>query len=270
MAVGGNGRARQFFKQHGWDELGADKIESKYTSRAAQLYRSLLEKEASKLSSPLAPTKSTTGDELADLHHVVEAVPEPPGEPLEAGAAEEGSSKAPAAPLVPKPIASAAAKKPGAKKPAGKLGLGLKKLENKVDESLFDQAPAEAPPPPALKPSDPLPGGALSASAAVTAASTAASPSRFSYDQLNAVEPPAASTVQRGKDGHLTLNNKGGDFFGPTSPSSDSNYRRATNDKAPGASQASSASTTSSIAQKKFGNVKAISSKDFEAKNQEK
>lgn len=29
MAIGGNARARHFFKQHGWDELGADKIESK-------------------------------------------------------------------------------------------------------------------------------------------------------------------------------------------------------------------------------------------------
>jgi hypothetical protein len=37
--LGGNQRARQFFKQHGWYELGADKIEAKYTSRAAVLYK---------------------------------------------------------------------------------------------------------------------------------------------------------------------------------------------------------------------------------------
>jgi ADP-ribosylation factor GTPase-activating protein 2/3 len=48
MAVGGNGRARTFFKQHGWTETGSDKIESKYTSRAAALYRQTLAKEAAK------------------------------------------------------------------------------------------------------------------------------------------------------------------------------------------------------------------------------
>eukprot|EP00775_Hariotina_reticulata_P003211 gene3211-3488_t len=54
MAVGGNHKARQFFKQHGWDEVGSDKIEGKYTSRAAQLYRQLLEKEAAKFNSRFA------------------------------------------------------------------------------------------------------------------------------------------------------------------------------------------------------------------------
>ncbi len=29
MSVGGNQRGRTFFKQHGWFELGADKIEQK-------------------------------------------------------------------------------------------------------------------------------------------------------------------------------------------------------------------------------------------------
>ena len=33
MMVGGNQRGRQFFKQHGWYELGADKIEAKVGRR---------------------------------------------------------------------------------------------------------------------------------------------------------------------------------------------------------------------------------------------
>lgn len=46
MSFGGNGRARVFFKQHGWTDGG--RIESKYTSRAAELYRQLLTKEVAK------------------------------------------------------------------------------------------------------------------------------------------------------------------------------------------------------------------------------
>ena len=71
MSVGGNARARTFFKEHGWDELGADKIPHKarapgsaacipaaaesdlflclqYQSRAAEMYRAQLVKDVAK------------------------------------------------------------------------------------------------------------------------------------------------------------------------------------------------------------------------------
>lgn len=68
MMVGGNGRARQFFKQHGWDEVGSDKIEGKVRRCPACLHaspvrcsalRSLLRLPASTLHAPpplLRPT----------------------------------------------------------------------------------------------------------------------------------------------------------------------------------------------------------------------
>lgn len=43
MIFGGNNIAQVFFKQHGWTDGG--KIEAKYTSRAADLYRQILAKE---------------------------------------------------------------------------------------------------------------------------------------------------------------------------------------------------------------------------------
>lgn len=61
MAVGGNQRARTFFKQHGWEDIGADKIEPKYTSRAAQLYRAQLAKDAAKFSVNLDPNSPVLG-----------------------------------------------------------------------------------------------------------------------------------------------------------------------------------------------------------------
>eukprot|EP00959_Pyramimonas_sp_CCMP1952_P308403 6454188-Pyramimonas_sp.AAC.1 len=47
MHCSGNPRARAFFKQQGWADSGAAKVDAKYTSRAAELYRATLQREAS-------------------------------------------------------------------------------------------------------------------------------------------------------------------------------------------------------------------------------
>jgi ADP-ribosylation factor GTPase-activating protein 2/3 len=48
MVYGGNKNAQALFKQHSWTDGG--KIEAKYTSRAAVLYRQLLATEVAKSS----------------------------------------------------------------------------------------------------------------------------------------------------------------------------------------------------------------------------
>lgn len=39
MTVGGNQRARQYFKQNGWSELGTDKIEQKVGCKGGILFQ---------------------------------------------------------------------------------------------------------------------------------------------------------------------------------------------------------------------------------------
>lgn len=46
LVGGGNKRARTFFVQHGWSSTEKGLIDEKYRSRAAQLYRALLQREA--------------------------------------------------------------------------------------------------------------------------------------------------------------------------------------------------------------------------------
>jgi ADP-ribosylation factor GTPase-activating protein 2/3 len=280
MAIGGNGRARQFFKQHGWDELGADKIEAKYTSRAAQLYRSMLEKEASKLT-PAAAMAVASGvvapkdaSDLSDFQRMSSEMTNPNAAPPESSLPD--SVAAPAAPRVPSARPTAASstfaskgRLTSGKKPAGKLGLGIKKLDTKVDETLFDQAPAPAPAP-EVKIIDPV-GGVGSVGSTATIAPAA---SRFSYATLN--EEPPVSNVQRGKDGHLTINTKSSnDFFGNSDMSTSGRGSRRGTLEQPGTAVAGSERAapavvaTSSEAQKKFGNAKAISSKDFQNNSNE-
>lgn len=206
MSVGGNQRARSFFKQHGWDELGSDKIEAKYTSRAAQMYRKQLEKEAQKLiggdnavsTKSLESTKSSSLNKSSQRNGVEKA---------ENASATPASSK-PSATLTKatntttnRPAATTKARL-GARKLGARTGggLGVKKIANNIDDSLFDQAPEE-------KKSevsdvaeakdfedfeDPLP---------------VPTSSRFAMDTLEEKMRPA-----RGKDGHLTLDTSS-DFF---------------------------------------------------------
>ncbi|WIA20100.1 hypothetical protein OEZ85_005957 [Tetradesmus obliquus] len=285
MAVGGNHKARQFFKQHGYDEVGSDKIENKYTSRAAQLYRQQLEKEAIKTfsvaspkvaesSSTSAPSAASSSTQSAGAAAVAGVAG------VAAGAAAATSGLRPAV-SASKPAASRLVQP---RKPAGKLGggLGVRKLEAKVDEGLFEQQPA------APEPVKPLP---VAAAVAAVAEKPAAA-SRFAYDTLTAA--PAASSsaaaaanpMQRGKDGHLTLGLSNDDFF--KDPLCMAGAQRSGSGGLGGTPKAGyggapgpfggfggagmgapKPAEVEPIAQKRFANAKAISSRDFQENSAE-
>jgi ADP-ribosylation factor GTPase-activating protein 2/3 len=148
MSIGGNGRAHVFFKQHGWTDGG--RIEAKYTSRAADLYRQLLAKEVAKSVAAAAssisqkssnePQSPTT---KAEDFFTTEQKPEELAEPTSAPSPAAKSALAPTSTPTPtpalssrpssfitkKPTSALGAKKIGATKSGG---LGVKKLTTKV------------------------------------------------------------------------------------------------------------------------------------------
>ena len=148
MSLGGNGRAHVFFKQHGWTEGG--RIEAKYTSRAADLYRQLLAKEVAKSAAAVAsgvPQKSsnesasTKSEDFFPAEQKPKELANPAPAPLPA--AKPASAPTPTPTPTPTPVVSSrpsslATKKPtsalGAKKigAAKSGGLGVKKLTTKV------------------------------------------------------------------------------------------------------------------------------------------
>lgn len=140
MSFGGNNRAQVFFKQHGWTDGG--KIEAKYTSRAAELYRQILSKEVAKSmaedaglpSSPVAsPLALSNG--FSDIK-TNETQVSPLGR-------QETHDVAPS-PRVSHPVVTTLVKKPlGAKKTGKTGGLGARKLTTKPSENLYDQKPEE-------------------------------------------------------------------------------------------------------------------------------
>ncbi|KHG15913.1 putative ADP-ribosylation factor GTPase-activating AGD9 -like protein [Gossypium arboreum] len=139
MIYGGNNRAQVFFKQHGWTDGG--KIEAKYTSRAADLYRQILSKEVAKSmaeeaglpSSLVASQSSRTSNGSLDSK-TAEA-------PKESSLDKVEKPEISVGPKTSQRVLTSTIMKPlGAKKTGG---LGARKLTNKHIENLYDQKPEE-------------------------------------------------------------------------------------------------------------------------------
>ena len=56
MMVGGNAKAAEFFKVHGWTDEGADQRTAKFTSRAATMYKQHIQKEVKQQRSAILQT----------------------------------------------------------------------------------------------------------------------------------------------------------------------------------------------------------------------
>jgi len=132
---GGNNRAQVFFKQHGWNDGG--KIEAKYTSRAADMYRQTLAKEVAK-----AMAEETV---LPSLSSVATSQPVESSENgFTSESPKESSLVKQEAPVVSSPKASqkvvaSTFKKPLVSRKTGKTGggLGARKLTTKVTCFVF-------------------------------------------------------------------------------------------------------------------------------------
>ncbi|KAJ7558623.1 hypothetical protein O6H91_04G048700 [Diphasiastrum complanatum] len=242
MSLGGNGRARVFFKQHGWTDGG--KIESKYTSRAADLYRQLIVKETAKSvatapgpvslppSFPKQPPRETSV--ANDNYFKVEA-------PV---AVEQHLAITPPvtfAVSTGKKQSALGAKKSGVTKSGG--GLGVRKLTTKPNENLYDQKPIELPPEPIV------PTTAVAQSTSKT--------SRFTYADDQSVSAANGSTFGPSSHGHVSAPLAAGDFFSEFGNSLGSKKRFPENHTRPQQIE------ESNEAQKKFANAKSISSSQF-------
>ncbi|KAB2055352.1 hypothetical protein ERO13_A11G030600v2 [Gossypium hirsutum] len=242
MIYGGNNRAQVFFKQHGWTDGG--KIEAKYTSRAADLYRQMLSKEVAKSmaedaglpSSPVAPQLSaaTNGFSGSKIDEVLK----------ESSLGSQEKPEVSTAPKASHTVVTSAVKKPlGARKVTGKTGgLGARKLTNKPSENLYEQKPEEPVVPVASSTNDIAPTG-----------SSFPSRSRFEY-----VENVQSTELNHG--GPQVLNHvappKSSSFFAEFGMDSGFQKKSSSN-----SSKVQIQETDE--ARKKFSNAKSISSAQF-------
>ncbi|MBA0768253.1 hypothetical protein Gotri_017068 [Gossypium trilobum] len=238
MIYGGNNRAQVFFKQHGWTDGG--KIEAKYTSRAADLYRQILSKEVAKSmaeeaglpSSPVASQSSLASNGPLDSKSA-EA-------PKESSLDRVEKPEISVAPKTSQRVLTSTIKKPlGAKKTGG---LGARKLTNKHSENLYDQKPEEPVVP-------------VASSSINTAPITSPFPSRFEYvenaqsTKLNSDGPQVL--------GHVALP-KSSSFFAEFEMDNGFQKKSSSN-----SSKVQEVIQETDEARKKFSNAKSISSAQY-------
>ncbi|GAB2272995.1 GTPase-activating protein 8 [Dionaea muscipula] len=238
MCFGGNNRAHIFFKQHGWTDEG--KIEAKYTSRAAELYRELLTKEVARSSSevPVLPSSPVASQSTKSVNgfsevSVIEAVKESYIE-------KQDASEIPVSPRA-HTLVTAAIKKPLGSKRTGKSGgLGARKLTSKPNENLYDQKPEE-------------PSVAVLTPSNNTTTIFPSFPSRFEYVENNQSTEKNSGAPQ--VIGHVAP---------PSSSSFFAEFGMESGLKKMGSSSSSKIQTEETDeARKKFSNAKSISSAQF-------
>ncbi|CAA0825473.1 Probable ADP-ribosylation factor GTPase-activating protein AGD9 [Striga hermonthica] len=249
MCFGGNNRAQVFFKQHGWSDGG--KIEAKYTSRAAELYRQLLSKEVAKSNAedaglPSSPVASQTSkpNGFSDINFNED----PKGStlndvPKETAAPKTVTPEASLSPRAPHTVTAITVKKTfGARKTGKTGGLGARKLTTKPSESLYDQKPEELP----------VQVSSANSSSSSTAAVGSSFTSRFEYTDND--QPTETSS--------------GGSRVGHVVPPKSSNFFAEYGMESGFPKKSSSNSTKVQVeetdeARKKFSNAKSISSAQF-------
>ncbi|XP_055821080.1 probable ADP-ribosylation factor GTPase-activating protein AGD8 [Solanum dulcamara] len=240
MYFGGNNRAQVFFKQHGWNDGG--KTDSKYTSRAADLYRQLLSKEVAKSTAeeaalPASPVASQAAEATNVFPDIKTSEPS-----KETSSLKDEKTEVTASPKASQ-VVSTFLKKPTVAKKAGKSGgLGARKLTQKPSESLYEQKPEE------------LPVQVSSSNAAINAPTVGSSfASRFEY--TDNVQPAETSS-----GGSRVLNHvappKSSSFF--SDYGMDSSFTKKTSSNS---SKVQIEETDE--ARKKFSNAKSISSAQF-------
>ncbi|XP_057518810.1 probable ADP-ribosylation factor GTPase-activating protein AGD8 isoform X1 [Amaranthus tricolor] len=238
MYFGGNNRGHTFFKQHGWTDGG--KIEAKYTSRAADLYRQILAKEVAKSAAedsglPSSPVASQSAQEPngffdANISEVrKESITE-----------KKETPELPASPRAHSIIISSVKKPLGAKKVGKSGGLGARKLTKKPNEDLYEQKPEEPPASVAATSTNPLPIGSVF-------------PSRFEYVENSNIS--AKSSEGSHVISHVAPP-KTSNFFSDFGMESGFNKKGSSNpSKAP--------VEETDEARKKFSNAKSISSSQY-------